>query len=406
MLVFENPGLADMRALTTLGVNVKDGSAPIGQFGTGFKAAVAIVLRLGGSVEVWRGRKLHVFGVKKADIRKKEFGIVTLDGRELGFTTDYAGHWEPWMAYRELWSNARDEGGSVRRVDEMPEVGPKRTLIVVRCPELERAHDERHKIILQTEPLVVVPGLEIHAGVSEHVYYRGIRVATVPGKKKSLYTYNLTDTQQLTEDRTLAYQWMLGGTVARGLVQCTNAAVLSTILSSEENKDMWEEVLPFSEVKAQKPSPQFMEVAEQLQTLRRLSAGVGKLFNDYRDTMPGYVSPYIVQPTAMEEETIARAIDLLKLRTGLVATRIDLRFKTQISGFSKVQATEHGGMVIERSVLTAGSEQLAIVLLEGLAQMAGGSVVAQLCSRAVTGRWLPSERHRPIGSPAEPEVPF
>src|SRR5690606_17354524 len=112
MLIFSNPGLIDETAITTIAVNAKTGNNPIGVFGTGLKYAIAIILRLGGRVTIYRGLKKLEFGIKTKTIRGKEFDIITMNGRQLGFTTHLGHHWQPWMAYRELWSNARDEEGT------------------------------------------------------------------------------------------------------------------------------------------------------------------------------------------------------------------------------------------------------------------------------------------------------
>lgn len=396
MLIFENPGLIDITAMTVTGVSVKDDKnpRPIGQFGTGLKYAIAIVLRLGGRVEVWRGKRLYVFGVREKTIRGKKFKIVTMNDRDLGYTDQMGLHWEPWMAYRELWSNCKDEAGTTRRYDDDTPliVNAKSTKVIVWCAELEKVHDERYKIIMQTEPLVVLPGLEIHAGTAEYVYYRGIRIAETPGKKKSVYTYNLTADQTLTEDRTLAYTWSLPGKLAAALVQCTNMAILHDVLGDSQ-RDMLEGHLPWSDQKDQKPSPQFMEVAEQLQILKKLNGSAGRLFNEYRDTMPGYISPYLVQPSAMEEETIAKAISLVA-RAGLTITRASLMFKSKLS-LGRVQATVRDGMIIDHAVLHRGALPLAAAIVEGLASMAGGSATEQLALYVVHRSFAPvDERGR------------
>lgn len=393
MLTFINPGLIDEVALTTSGVSAKIGDNPIGKFGTGVKYAIAIVLRLGGHVVVYRGKKRLEFDRKEKTIRGQVFNIVTMNGRELGYTDQLGMNWEPWMAYREFWSNCRDEGGRVSRPEQgIDEYDPaaRQTAILIECPELERTHDERHKIILQTEPLVVMPGLEIHAGTSEHVYYRGIRIAHVPGTNvKSLYTYNLTSDQTLTEDRTLAYQWALPTTVATGIVQCTNLSILHDVLG-EVGEKMWEGKLPYASMKSVKPSPQFMEAAEQLSAMKKLGSGARTLFNDYRDTMPGYQSPYLVTLSPLEEEIVSRALHLVAA-AGLGLTRGEINFKSQIN-LGLVNASKREGMALAHGLLLQGAESLACAMVEGLAQMAGGSPVGQLSAFVVTGKFADKDR--------------
>jgi len=47
MIVFGNDGGLDLQAAMTFGVSAKETNNPFGQFGTGLKYAVAILLRTG-----------------------------------------------------------------------------------------------------------------------------------------------------------------------------------------------------------------------------------------------------------------------------------------------------------------------------------------------------------------------
>jgi hypothetical protein len=71
MLVFSNPGEIDIRAATIIGVNVKQGNTPIGYFGTGLKYAIAGIIRLGGTIEIWSGETNYFFTGRKETIRGK-----------------------------------------------------------------------------------------------------------------------------------------------------------------------------------------------------------------------------------------------------------------------------------------------------------------------------------------------
>lgn len=61
MILFQNPGALDLRAISMVGLTSKTGEDTIGRFGTGFKYALAVVTRGGGSFPWLRrsaGRKL------------------------------------------------------------------------------------------------------------------------------------------------------------------------------------------------------------------------------------------------------------------------------------------------------------------------------------------------------------
>lgn len=398
MLIFRNKGVINETALTVNGVSAKDaeksGGSPIGVFGTGVKNAIAIVLRLGGQVAVYKGKKRLEFGLRTETVRGQEFRIVTMNGRKLGFTDRLGLNWEPWMAYREFWSNNHDEGGNVYRIDEPFDANHGEagyTRFVVECHELERVHEERHKIILQTEPMIVLPGLEVHPGTSHHIFYRGIRIMELPHKKMSMYSYNLTDKQTLTEDRTLLYPFMVPGQLMRGIVKSANMAYLYDVLG-RRSVDMYEGSLNYSAVQDDMPSPQFMEVADQLMAKKELNAGAMSLFKHYQDTLPGYVSPYLVEPTGAEETVVLKAIERLALSGGLRLDRSRIRFKSKLT-LGRVQVTKRDGMILDHALIKRGEIELAGAMVEGLAMMADGSgVVEKLARYIVSGGFLDKNR--------------
>lgn len=163
-LVFQNPGLIDLDAVTTLGVSVKDGDTPIGYFGTGLKFAIATVLRNGGTLTLWRGKVAHHFATDAGTVRGEPFEFVTMDGKRLGFTTQLGRNWEPWMAFRELASNCRDEGGRYFDSGEGWEVREDHTTIVVHGQALLNVWPDRSTILIESEPLFANEFVEVHPG--------------------------------------------------------------------------------------------------------------------------------------------------------------------------------------------------------------------------------------------------
>ena len=133
-LYFMNDAHFDPDAMMTFGVSAKSNADAIGYFGTGFKYAVAIILRLGGQITVESGGEIYTFATTTKTIRNKDFDIVTLNGANAGFTTHLGVNWEPWQAFRELWANCMDEQGTVSltRDDSF-------TCITIDCPEISRA---------------------------------------------------------------------------------------------------------------------------------------------------------------------------------------------------------------------------------------------------------------------------
>lgn len=258
MIVFRNRGLIDLAAVRTLGVSVKEEGA-IGHFGTGVKFAIATILRGGGSVTLYRGKSEHLFSVTTQDVRGQAFEIVTLDGKELGFTTALGRDWLPWMAFRELACNALDEGGRYYSAhDYVGQIDEDETVFVVHSEEIEDAYHSRGEFILESQPLYANELIEIRPGECRHIYYRGVRVGEM--LKPTFHTYNLLRKIDLTEDRTFRYHFQVQEMVARGLIACDRDAILAPAMSC--GSDFAEHHLTFDQ--SMKPGETFLRVAAGL----------------------------------------------------------------------------------------------------------------------------------------------
>lgn len=254
MIVFQNDGLIDMLTTTTMGVSVKEGDGAIGHFGTGLKFAIATILRNGGAITIYRGLCPHEFGTIRDGVRGEEFEFITLDGQRLGYTTMLGRDWKPWMAFRELASNCRDEGGTYHRGEFAPREG--RTTITVRG--LDDIWGDRHSIMLESEPLESNEYFEVHEGVSRHVYYRGVRIHDTP--RPMAYTYNLREKIELTEDRTAKNWYEVEMKLERGIGKLDNRQMLRHILTVGESYGEHHMNVP----KYGQPGPMFREIAREL----------------------------------------------------------------------------------------------------------------------------------------------
>lgn len=405
-VIFKNPGLIDINGSLILGVNVKDTDNPIGIFGTGLKYAIAVVLRDGGSISIWRGKKEYKFDRRERPFRGKVFQVITMNGKELNFTDRMGLNWQPWQAYRELWSNARDEKGFVVS-DRESAVEPDResTTIIVNSPGIDLAHQQRNTIILTTIPEVEMKGVSAHIGEAEYVFYKGIRVATMD-KKKTLYTYNLTSPQMLTEDRTLMYPGVVKRQIAEGIVQCTSIPFLSTVLDKGKVSEHFESTITFSEFKHLTPSTAFMNVADALMSRKQLSHGAMSLFNHYKDTMPGYVSPFVVELNPAQLAIVQEARSFVSARVPEVDfSRFTIDFKTEMLTF-KVSAGKHV-ITIDVKQIEKGVYAVASCILYGWALMQGGGIAEQLISYILKGSFVPEELTESRSQMyADGEIPF
>lgn len=258
MIIFRNRGLIDLAAVRTLGVSVKEDGA-IGYFGTGVKFAIATILRGGGSVTLLRGKDEHRFGIISQEVRGQEFEVVTLDGKELGFTTQLGRDWLPWMAFRELACNALDEGGRYyAERDFVGLVDPDETVFIVHSEEFEDAYHNRGDIILESKPVYANDHIEIRHGNSTNVYYRGVRVG--PVLRPTFFTYNVLRKIDLTEDRTLKCPWTVQDILTRGIAACEREDLIFPAMSCGDG--FIEHHFSFRE--GMKPTEQFLKVAAGL----------------------------------------------------------------------------------------------------------------------------------------------
>lgn len=259
MIIFRNKGAMEIAAACTLGVSVKDEGA-IGHFGTGIKFAIATILRGGGAITIYSGGARHQFASKPQTIRGVEFALVTMDGAPLGFTTQLGRDWKPWMAFRELGSNARDEGGEYFESDTVPECGDDETVIVVDWDEFDTVFQDRHLVLLETTPFYRNRHIEIRHGAKNYVYYRGVRIHRTNRPLK--YTYNLLDNITLTEDRSAKYEFQIAHRLQQGLALCDDEEVLRTVMTAGPN--FQEFYLTFSD--DNNPSQTFLQLAAKLRS--------------------------------------------------------------------------------------------------------------------------------------------
>lgn len=246
-LIFDTPGQIDLRAFTTFGINVKPCSKnPIGYFGTGLKYAVAVSCRLGGQVKVETDGKTHFFYPRKVDFRGKQFDMIRMKTRDdslgrwrygqLPYTTELGKKWEPWMAFRELESNTRDEGGNTYLAEDEKPADPDRTRITVTTPEVVKAYQYIEGIFLPKglNQRGFSTVLEVYNQPSRHIFYRGLRVMDL--NKPSAYTYNFIHPMELTEDRTLKYPFMAKHYITGLVMESDDAKFISSILDLSEEK--------------------------------------------------------------------------------------------------------------------------------------------------------------------------
>jgi hypothetical protein len=228
---FINRGLIDLRAVRTFGVSAKECDNPIGFFGTGLKYAIAICLRLGCTVTLFRGLERFEFSTSGISMRGADFKVVTMNGEELGFTIDLGRTWEAWQAFRELYCNTLDEGGSVHDGEVDP--AEEHTALVVSGAPFHAAYLQRNQIVLSAPPAFTTANVEIHLRHSPHAYYRGIRAGQL--ERHSALTYNIKSSMELTEDRSIKNIYVFHNEVKDAVLTTDSADFIRAFLRAPED---------------------------------------------------------------------------------------------------------------------------------------------------------------------------
>lgn len=265
---FGNPGKIDPAAWATFGISAKGSEGAIGQFGTGLKYAIAILLRNGRAISIKSGEETYVFSTRTFDFRGKSFQQVTCNDIDLPFTTELGKHWELWQAYRELYSNCLDEQGGMGTEFE--------TVI-----EAELGDIVHSDIFISPDriPDLVSEDCIVYGGSSPYVYRKGIRAYTLPTPSK--FTYDLPHAT-LTEDRTLASPYEIARSVSSGILGSSNALIIKGFLLDsqgflEESLDCdWSRVSPSSTTKDVYESVRRMNVYIQPSAKKKIIQSLGK----------------------------------------------------------------------------------------------------------------------------------
>jgi hypothetical protein len=362
LVVFENPGEIDAAAIRTFGVSVKEGENPIGFFGTGLKYAIAILLRTGHAVTVQSGLSKHRFGLKDVTIRGQAFKVVTMDRQDLGFTTQVGKTWELWMAYRELHCNCKDEGGSVYLADAAPKPAAGVTRVIVSGDDFRHEHDNRSSFILIGEPWLKLENCEVYQGESRGVFYRGILVHRFPKAETSRFTYNITCSVDLTEDRTAKHSFMFPYMIASSILQADDESFLNDVLAI--GNQHYEHHFDFKNNDwGRKPAAPFLNTVEKL---TKHAAGRTSLSAQmvYRTAKRETLAPATTLLVGVEAEILRKAIAFC-CNLGFTVEDYPI-VVTDALGPNILGMAENGRIYVSRLAFMQGTKRVAGTLIEEL----------------------------------------
>lgn len=354
MIVFKNKGVIDVRAIKTFGVSVKKENA-IGFFGTGLKYAISILLREGCTISIFSGGVENSFGIKKVNVSGEDFDIVCMNGEELGFTTELGKTWKLWQAMRELYCNCTDEGGSITRETDFT-CGNDETVIVVGGAEFDRLFNDIGNFILQGNTDISNQRVNMRKYSSSNVYYKGVLVKEDNGL--SLFTYDIKQGVQLTEDRTAKYSHEVHREIASGIMLLECEQTIDRIVTAE---DIYYEGQLNYNYSSQTPTPQFLKVAKRL--VESKNAHFNKTAIEYaKKHIEMNEEPAEYVPTGLEKKMLERAMELLLL-AGFPINKYPMKFVEKLGPGVFAQVIL-GEMFIARECFNKGTKLVAHALLE------------------------------------------
>lgn len=396
MIVFTNPGLIDLDAVRTMGVNVKERPGAFGHFGTGLKFALATVLRGGGEVALLRGEERILFRTEERLIRGQPFRIVQMSvgpvigtGGEmdefvdLGFTDQLGKNWEPWMVLREFGCNALDEGGGMSHdtapIDRL--LGQEdTTTLLVQWDALEEVFEQRDTIFCTAggySQVLATEQVQVLEGRSDFLFYRGVRVYRL--EHPSVFTYNILSQQMLTEDRTIASFHYPMGEIRRMWLECTDKEALLRVLAPEG--ECFERTINYMQA-GREASREFLDTVLDARSDKSLKGQVvesasqllHKHLRSTRNEGVGWASSRFMQDefsSAMEAIGELFSEDELRLNDDLPLVLVE-DDEIVDGGLTML---EEGRIYVGRSLLRRGRREIATALLPLILQVRLGDLV-------------------------------
>lgn len=392
MIIFQNPGLIDPVLIEVFGASAKKTATPIGQFGTGLKYAIAVILRTGDSISIFRGAEYLPYTSKMECVRDKEFNFVYRDTNRMPFTTELGKNWEPWQAFRELWANCIDEGGMVWWQDDddnMVQPFNDHTTVIWTGPGAKAVWDSRSTILLETQPIYQLDGLNLHEGQSEFIYYQGVRVYKMPHRSK--FTINLTRWQWLTEERLLASWHSVPAQVAEAILKSDDEQLIQQVLTIHSG--FIEGSLPWKEMSDHEPSETFIRTSMALHNQEKLQGSAkDDLFTTYveRYSSYGYADPKVRTLSAVENAVIGEAVKLwhdTMAQSASDSYHMGAAEDFSVGAYDMDDESKwfsinqwHKAIYVNSNLLPLGAEVVARALIVASATLEGGNTYLQLAN--------------------------
>lgn len=303
MLYIHSPSEFDLRSLTILGLSAKESTNPIGMFGTGLKYSIATLMRNGLPPVLLIDGARYTFELRKINFRSSESEVIVLvhpDGgeTELPFNTNYGRNWLLWQVYRELVSNAYDEGGGVSRF-------PVEARVVFQVQGLDEV---RHNEVFLDKGAALLgrtSDIEVYQNPTNFIYYRGIRAKVLPFTCP--FTVNIIAKQDLSEERELPSLYFFWSALSQWIFSEASAEVHELLLTlTKEVRSEFFRLITFLRYLESTPSPAFLKAAEDVRA--------PFVYREYLQRKKSLRQEYAeIEPTALELLTLRQALTLVKV---------------------------------------------------------------------------------------------
>lgn len=362
MIIFRNPGLIDINAAIIMGINAKTNESPIGFFGTGLKYSIATILRNGCQIEIYRGHERYKFTTEEIITRDQKFDVVVMNDRQLGFTTDLGRRWELWQAYRELYSNMKDEGGEVFKDKHLlPLTYEGETRIVVYGSAFEEIYENRGTFILENDPLYITEVGDLHAGHTRGLFYRGIKVEHSPLPYAN--TFNVKRYLELTEDRTVKWEWQKKNILAEivdALVQQGHIILAESIICE---KNFAEQEIDYDGLlHGDQRSEAFLDLMAKLVKTRLTDVNESALRAYERLRKPQLEMMEQLELSPIQRKRLAKAL-MFAFKMGFQVDAYPIIFVKQI-GDNTMGLAYKGKIYVSAAAFEKGTKELVATLIE------------------------------------------
>jgi hypothetical protein len=235
-ICFQNAGEIEVACFQLLGASTKrNDDTKIGFFGSGLKYAIAFLVRNGIEFHCYTGTRRIDISSQLTTIRDAQFQQIVIDGVPTSITTDWGINWSYWQIFRELTSNALDEGGRVF-YHSNPEPMAGMTSIYVNAEPFTEYLDNMSEYI---RPELTPEGTQIllkPRASSLLVFKKGVRVVPEksPVDRQSIFDYQLQ--VPLSEER-LAADHNIESEIFNTLMDCEDSKIVKRLVAAVLDKE-------------------------------------------------------------------------------------------------------------------------------------------------------------------------